>query len=122
MVSDSVQSHPWDSPGKDTAVGCHFLNLFLSCRQSDMIVHLGNPMRVLKNSYLKAKEIGGHPVKKKLTAFFFFSVQTEQSRGEADNSAVFIRPTHFLKSLLCRAPGTQLQEVRVLFSSKLSYN
>ena len=25
VVSDSVQSHPWDSPGKNTGVGCHFL-------------------------------------------------------------------------------------------------
>ena len=24
-MSDSVQPHPWDSPGKNTAVGCHFL-------------------------------------------------------------------------------------------------
>ena len=22
---DSVQPHPWDSPGKNTGVGCHFL-------------------------------------------------------------------------------------------------
>ena len=22
---DSVRPHPWDSPGKDTGVGCHFL-------------------------------------------------------------------------------------------------
>ena len=86
-----------------------------------MILHLGNPMRVLKNSYLKAKEIGGHPVKKKLTAFF--SVQTEQSRGESGQQHLRSFGRHiFLESLLCRAPGTQLQEVRVLFSSKLSYN
>ena len=25
VVSDSVQPHPWDSPGKNTGVGCHFL-------------------------------------------------------------------------------------------------
>ena len=24
-MSDSVQSHPWDSQGKNTGVGCHFL-------------------------------------------------------------------------------------------------
>ena len=24
-MSDSVQPHPWDSPGKNTGVGCHFL-------------------------------------------------------------------------------------------------
>ena len=24
-MSDSVRPHPWDSPGKDTGVGCHFL-------------------------------------------------------------------------------------------------
>ena len=24
-MSDSVQRHPWDSPGKNTGVGCHFL-------------------------------------------------------------------------------------------------
>ena len=24
-VSDSVRPHPWDSPGKNTGVGCHFL-------------------------------------------------------------------------------------------------
>ena len=24
-MSDSVRSHPWDSPGKNTGVGCHFL-------------------------------------------------------------------------------------------------
>ena len=25
VVSDSVLPHPWDSPGKNTGVGCHFL-------------------------------------------------------------------------------------------------
>ena len=25
VVSDSVRLHPWDSPGKNTGVGCHFL-------------------------------------------------------------------------------------------------
>ena len=59
-------------------------------------------MRVLKNSYLKAKEIGGHPVKKKLTAFFF-SVQTEQSRGEADNSLCSFVP-HISSKAFCAAP------------------
>ena len=29
-MSDSVQPHPWDSPGKNTGVGCHFL---LQCRK-----------------------------------------------------------------------------------------
>ena len=24
-MSDSVRPHPWDSPGKNTGVGCHFL-------------------------------------------------------------------------------------------------
>ena len=24
-MSDSVRPHPWDSPGKSTGVGCHFL-------------------------------------------------------------------------------------------------
>ena len=24
-MSDSVQPHPWDSPGKNTGAGCHFL-------------------------------------------------------------------------------------------------
>ena len=24
-MSDSVRLHPWDSPGKNTGVGCHFL-------------------------------------------------------------------------------------------------
>ena len=24
-MSDSVRRHPWDSPGKNTGVGCHFL-------------------------------------------------------------------------------------------------
>ena len=30
VVSDSVRPHPWDSPGKNNAVGCHFL---LQCRK-----------------------------------------------------------------------------------------
>ena len=25
VVSESVRPHPWDSPGKNTGVGCHFL-------------------------------------------------------------------------------------------------
>ena len=25
VISDSVRPHPWDSPGKNTGVGCHFL-------------------------------------------------------------------------------------------------
>ena len=25
FVSNSVRPHPWDSPGKNTGVGCHFL-------------------------------------------------------------------------------------------------
>ena len=25
VVSNSVRPHPWDSPGKNTGVGCHFL-------------------------------------------------------------------------------------------------
>ena len=29
-MSDSVRPHPWDSPGKNTGVGCHFL---LLCRK-----------------------------------------------------------------------------------------
>ena len=29
-MSDSVRPHPWDSPGKNTGVGCHFL---LQCKK-----------------------------------------------------------------------------------------
>ena len=49
-MSNSVQSHrrqhPWDSPGKNTGVGCHFLlqykeeeyDMFLKCVTSVVMV------------------------------------------------------------------------------------
>ena len=36
-MSDSVQPHPWDSPGKNTGVGCHFL---LQCMKVKSLSHV----------------------------------------------------------------------------------
>ena len=60
VVSDSVRPHrrkptrlpcPWDSPGKNTGVGCHALlsGLFqnLSCIDSRILYHLGSPSSTL---------------------------------------------------------------------------
>lgn len=67
-----------------------------------MIVHLGNTTRVLKKSYLKAKEIGGYSVKKKLIAF---STQTQETGRKQGDKTVFICSTHFSGETFAPCPG-----------------
>ena len=48
VVSDSVRPHPWDSPGKNTGVGCHFLLQCIKVKSesevSQSCLTLRNPM------------------------------------------------------------------------------
>ena len=37
-MSDSVQPHPWDSPGKNTGVGCHFLVQCIKVKSESEVV------------------------------------------------------------------------------------
>ena len=39
VMSDSVRPHPWDSPGKNTGVGCHFL---LQCIKLSIFILLSS--------------------------------------------------------------------------------
>ena len=78
-------------------------------------------MRVLKKFLFKSKRNRWPPSKEKINSFFFLYKQNRVGGKQATTLCAFGRHV-FLESLLCRAPGTQLQEVRVLFSSKLSYN
>ena len=51
-MSDSVQPHrrlprPWDSPGKNTVVGCHFLLQYMKVKSESEVAHcptLSDPM------------------------------------------------------------------------------
>ena len=47
-MSDSVQPHPWDSPGKNTGVGCHFLLQCIKVKSKSEVAQSGltlhNPM------------------------------------------------------------------------------
>ena len=47
-MSDSVQPHPWDSPGKNTGVGCHFLLQCIKVKSESEVAQscltLCNPM------------------------------------------------------------------------------
>ena len=61
VVSNSVQSHrqqptrllcPWDSPGKNTGVGCHFL----LCRYADDITLMAESKDELRSLLMKVKE------------------------------------------------------------------
>ena len=50
-MSDSVQPHrrqptrlprPWDSPGKNTGVGCHFLLQCMKVKSESEVAHVNN--------------------------------------------------------------------------------
>ena len=47
-MSDSVRPHPWDSPGKNTGVGCHFLLQCIKVKSESEVTQscptLRNPM------------------------------------------------------------------------------
>ena len=47
-MSDSVRPHPWDSPGKNTGVGCHFLLQCIKVKSESEVAQpcltLGDPM------------------------------------------------------------------------------
>ena len=47
-MSDSVRPHPWDSPDKNTGVGCHFLLQCIKVRSESEVSQLcptfGDPM------------------------------------------------------------------------------
>ena len=47
-MSDSVRPHPWDSPGKNTGVGCHFLLWCIKVKSESEVAQscltLRNPM------------------------------------------------------------------------------
>ena len=45
-MSNSVRPHPWDSPGKNTGVGCHFL---LQCRKVKSESEVAQPCLTLCN-------------------------------------------------------------------------
>ena len=36
-MSDSVRPHPWDSPGKNTGVGCHFLLQYINVKSESEV-------------------------------------------------------------------------------------
>ena len=36
-MSDSVRPHPWDSPGKNTGVGCHFLLQYIKVKSESEV-------------------------------------------------------------------------------------
>ena len=55
-MSDSVQPHPWDSPGKDTGVGCHFL---LQCRK--VKVKSLSPIRLFATPWTAAHQAPPSP-------------------------------------------------------------
>ena len=40
VVSDSVQPHPWDSPGKNTGVGCRFLLQCIKVKSESEVAQL----------------------------------------------------------------------------------
>ena len=42
-MSDSVRPHPWDSPGKNTGVGCHFLLQCVKVKSESEVVQ-SSPM------------------------------------------------------------------------------
>ena len=39
-MSDSVRPHPWDSPGKNTGVGCHFLPQCIKVKSESEVAQL----------------------------------------------------------------------------------
>ena len=65
VVSDSVRPHrrqptrlphPWDSPGKNTGVGCHFLLQCMKVKsESEVITRVGRPR-------IRSKDGGGNAI------------------------------------------------------------
>ena len=43
--SDSVRPRPWDSPGKNTGVGCHFLFQCIKVKSENEVTQLCPPLR-----------------------------------------------------------------------------
>ena len=63
--------HPWDSPGKNTGVGCHF---FLQCMKVKSESEVTQPCRTLRDPMdcSGKTEWGGHPVCWWLSLYFCF--------------------------------------------------
>ena len=86
VVSDSVWPHrqqltkfprPWDSPGKNTGVGCHFLLQCMKVKsESEVAQTLVNNKWVLKSSYLTPKNICIHYAVQSLNPWFVKSLQS----------------------------------------------
>ena len=44
-MSDSVRPHPWDSPGKNAGVGCHFLLQCIKVKSESEVAQSGLTLR-----------------------------------------------------------------------------
>ena len=68
VVSDSVQSHrwqptrlhhPWDSPGKNTGVGCHFLLQCMKVKSESKVTQSSLTLRDLMDCSLPGSAVHG---------------------------------------------------------------
>ena len=59
-MSDSVQPHPWDSPGKNTGVGCHFLLQCIKVKVNHSVMSdSSRPHRLQPTSLLRPWDFPG---------------------------------------------------------------
>ena len=81
-MSNSVQPHrrkptrlpcPWDSPGKDTGVGCHFL---LQCRKVKSEREVAQLLRILLEEFILVSELLERQTAGELLALFKFILIT----------------------------------------------
>ena len=90
-MSDSVRPHPWDSPGKNTGLGCHFLLQCIKVKSESEVAQscptLRNPMDCSLPRLLRPWDFPG-----KSTKLVQFGEQSHWVRGTCSqcsrNSAV----------------------------------
>ena len=58
-MSDSVQPHPWDSPGKNIGVGCHFLLQCIKVKSESEVAQSCLTLRDRMNCSLPGTSIHG---------------------------------------------------------------
>ena len=106
-MSDSVRPHPWDSPGKNTGVGCHFLLQCMKVKSetevTQLCLTLCNPIDTAHQAphprYSPGKNTGGG-------CHFLLQCMKVKSETEVTQSC----PT-LSDSMVCSLPGSSVHGI-----------
>ena len=122
-MSDSVRPHrrqptrpprPWDSPGKNTGVGCHFLLQCIKLKSESEVAQscptLSNPM----DHSFPGSSIHGVFQARVLE----WEIKEQRGLYLRDFNAFNRKPTHVKKTILVEAPSTWTEKTEIVQNEK----